>query len=546
MLKKIIELTQVSRAKIFSGAILSIMSGLSGFFFITLVNNMIRELIDDKPLENSYLTYFVGILIAFFLSKRILAGMIIKLSQELHWNIRKNIVKDILKAPQHMVKKKRDEIYSSLTSDVSSIVNGSLMLIELVSSIILIIACFIYMFILSWQLSLISILVISMGSILYLARIKTSDRFLNNSRSLEQEFMLNFNSIINGIKEIMVNPVIGRKISNKISIVVDKAKDNDIKGYTGYLNTEITGRILFYLLIMFILYFSNSLLDQSISVSISFVFVILYLLGPVAMVTALVPVINKTVISLNRLMSLKQELEDNVKKDPIEEEKEPIKDFNTIEFNNYSFSYGENLFSVGPYNLKINKGDIIFLFGGNGSGKTTWLNTMLNVYRPNSGEILIDGEHLDFDSISSYKQMFSPVFSDFFLFSEFYGIDKLDPKEVEEYMELFELSDKVSVDIENKKFSTTDLSTGQRKRLALINSILEKKPLLVLDEWAADQDPIFRQKFYREIIPYLSEKGFTLILITHDDKYYGEAKRLLKMEYGAVSEITNNNLTTDS
>jgi putative ATP-binding cassette transporter len=128
--------------------------------------------------------------------------------------------------------------------------------------------------------------------------------------------------------------------------------------------------------------------------------------------------------------------------------------------------------------------------------------------------------------------MFAVVFSNFFLFDELACADNCDMEKFKRYLQVFELEGKV--ELQDGRFSTTDLSTGQRKRLALIAALLEEKPVLVLDEWAADQDPHFREKFYMDIIPLLKKEGITLIAITHDDKYYHCADKLFRMDYGKL------------
>jgi putative ATP-binding cassette transporter len=89
----------------------------------------------------------------------------------------------------------------------------------------------------------------------------------------------------------------------------------------------------------------------------------------------------------------------------------------------------------------------------------------------------------------------------------------------------------------NVKFSTTKLSTGQRKRLALFAALAEKRPILILDEWAADQDPGFRLFFYNEILPYIKNENITIIAITHDETYFNLADRRLHLESGTITQI---------
>jgi len=536
MYKKLNELAKVSKGKLILYTILSIVAGLTGLFFISLVNKVIAELIAGNSLDIIYLIDFGIILAVFIISKRVMAGGIINLSQELHWNVRKDVADDVLKAPYSVVKEKQDKIYSTLTADVANIVHGSLALIQLASSFILILACFLYMGVLSYKLFAICLLINAFGVVAYLLGAKKNSTRLNKSRDLERNYMDNFDAILSGIKEIKVNPIIGDKIYTKLNSVVDEAKENDIKAFTGYLNAEIITQILYYALVFFVLFYAGSFFDVQLETTISFVFVLLFLMGPVSAIAAMVPVLKRTTISVNRLVELKSDLRDVVaKEDDLVEKIDESLDFEKLEFKECSFSYGENKFSIGPLNFEINKGDVVFIYGGNGSGKTTLLNLILNINRPKTGEIILNNKILDKEKPLKYNVLFSPVFSDFYLFDELYGVETIDIDKANEYIELFELTDKVK--IEDNKFSTLDLSTGQRKRLALINALIENKPLIILDEWAADQDPVFRKKFYREIIPYLSSKGFTLLLITHDDKYYDTADKLFKMEYGSVINV---------
>ncbi|MDD5036083.1 MAG: ATP-binding cassette domain-containing protein [Methylococcaceae bacterium] len=177
-------------------------------------------------------------------------------------------------------------------------------------------------------------------------------------------------------------------------------------------------------------------------------------------------------------------------------------------------------FTLGPLNLIIHPGELVFLIGGNGSGKSTLALLMVGLYRPESGIIRLDGETITEDKIEKYRQHFSAVFFDFFLFESLLGFDKLGiDEQVQEYLKLLDLDHKVT--IKGGKFSTLGLSQGQRKRLALLVAYLEDRPFYVFDEWAADQDPVFKKIFYGEILASLKSRGKTVIVITHDDAYFG-------------------------
>ena len=131
----------------------------------------------------------------------------------------------------------------------------------------------------------------------------------------------------------------------------------------------------------------------------------------------------------------------------------------------------------------------------------------------------------------------SAIFFDNHLFRKLYGIPEPEPGEVDRLLKQFRLSDKTS--LENGEFRTLDLSGGQRRRLALIVSLLEKRPILILDEWTAEQDPEFRRKFYEELLPQMKQAGLTVVAITHDDRYLDELKmpaRRIRFEEGRIVE----------
>lgn len=520
--------------------LLAVISGLSSFFLISTINEIIGELLGSNTIDtNYYLLVFSIVVLIFFVSKRILAAQIIKLTQELYWNIRTDIIELVLKSSFEKIKPVKDEIYSVLTRDVGALTNASTWIIYFFTSAILILACLIYMVFLSWKLFLVFFTIAGFGIVLYLiVDKKNANKFLE-VRNVERKFIRGFNSILDGIKEININPGIGRDISDKrLKKVVRIGKDKSVDAYVGYLNSQIISQLLFYIFIIFILLFSRSLFDLKLETAISYIFVTLYILEPIATIMTIIPVMTNAGISLKRITDLQDNLKQNEHDEQLnkKEAKSLALNFNSLSFKNYSFSYGEDKFEIGPIDFEIKKGDLVFIRGGNGAGKTTFINTILSLYSPKSGAVLLNGTKVIPAEISKLKNLFSPVFSDFYLFDDFYGIEKPDIEKANEYLKVFELTEKVQ--IVDKSFSTIDLSTGQRKRLALIYALLSARPILVLDEWAADQDPIFREKFYTEIIPMMvKEENKTIIAITHDDRYYHVADRILLMEYGKIKEI---------
>ena len=215
--------------------------------------------------------------------------------------------------------------------------------------------------------------------------------------------------------------------------------------------------------------------------------------------------------------------------------------FEKIEMRDIIFSYvdrhSDAAFHIGPIDFTLRSGELVFITGGNGSGKSTFLRVLAGLYHPESGEILLDGMRVNKATRDVYRELFSAIFYDYHLFRRLYGIPEPDPGELARLLAKFRLEDKTG--ITNGEFRTLDLSGGQRRRLALIVSMLEKRPIMLLDEWTAEQDPEYRRKFYDELLPEMMRAGKTVVVITHDDRYLDELHlpaRRIHMEEGRIVE----------
>lgn len=517
--------------------LLGILAGGLNFFFINSVTGYINTLVNHAPvsIDQLYLLRFAAIIVLIILTRRALSLGIIKSSQLLFWKLRKDILSAILDSDYQQLTSKRTDISTAIFRDVYILTEASMSIIMFLTSTVLAIACLIYLAYLSMILFAITLVIAMIGIAVYQLNGARNNALFEHGRVLENKFLENFNSLLNGFKEINMDRRKGNDIfDRKLEPISEEALQNNISAHAGFLRNQITGQVLFYILISSVLIILSVLLNIKAANVISFVFTLLYLLSSIETIMGTLPVMLRAKVSGAHLIDLKTDLEAHKVNNRLPSRYIRREDFDNLSVQNLEFHYPSESepFHIGPVSLDIRKGDVTFIYGGNGSGKTTFIHVLMGVRLPSAGAIYLNDIQIGDGNYPEYKTLFSVVFSDFYLFNELVGIQHFNMERWQSYLQLFELEHKVK--LENNAFSTTDLSTGQRKRLALIVALMEEKPILVLDEWAADQDPYFRKKFYTEIIPRLKEDDVTIIAITHDDKYYHCADKLYKMDYGKL------------
>lgn len=416
--------------------------------------------------------------------------------------------------------------------DITVINDASLGSVEFLTALILAMGCMGYLLYLSHLIFLITALIIALGITLYYFSTTKNTIEFKKSHVQEGNFFTGLNDILLGLKEIYMSQKKRNDIfENKINKVSKIAIEINSRAYRRLLNNAIIGQVSLYILIAFILLFLSLSGNFKPTILINSVFTLIYLLGALQSIINLIPSFSRAKTSSENIIELESYLRQHTR---IHEPSDPpiIGHFSSLSTHQLTFNYGDAAsFQIGPIDLQIVKGEVLFIYGGNGSGKTTLIQTILGFFKPSSGDICVNGLRIN-NELDYYKSFYSVVFSDFYLFDYLIANENPDLNLWNYYANLFGIADKLSLDGNN--YSTLELSTGQRKRVALITVLMEKKPILVLDEWAADQDPDFRGKFYTEILPILKKEGRTIIAITHDDKYYNSADSLYKMENGQL------------
>ncbi|WP_316976516.1 cyclic peptide export ABC transporter [Shumkonia mesophila] len=266
--------------------------------------------------------------------------------------------------------------------------------------------------------------------------------------------------------------------------------------------------------------------------------VLLFCMGPLTKLVAQSPMYLRADVGLQSILDIDRQLLEagGVSTQEARDLSKTYADFRTLSFDRLRFSYrdaqGARTFTVGPLDLAVTRGETVFLVGGNGSGKSTVLRLVVGLLPAEGGSILVDGAPVEGRAVAGYRELFSAIFVDFHLFDRLYGLEGVSPVTVNRMIEEMELGGKVRY--ENGRFTQLALSTGQRKRLGLIAALLEDRAVYVFDEWSAEQDIRFREYFYTRVLPDLKARGKTVIAVTHDDRYWHVADRLVKMDLGRV------------
>ncbi|MDO9269110.1 MAG: cyclic peptide export ABC transporter [Methylobacter sp.] len=325
-------------------------------------------------------------------------------------------------------------------------------------------------------------------------------------------------------------------MAQSLAVSAETYSRYSFRGAVAYLWVNQWAQLLYYLAIGVILYVFPAWQAIDREVIGGYALVFLFMMTPLTLLTTSLPIFSGAKVSLQKVGQLGDQLKrQTVPVDVPDKKTEVCAMFSGLSLQGVTHSFHrekENRnFILGPVDLDFKPGELVFLIGGNGSGKTTLAMLLIGLYMPEQGLIRWNGKVVDDCNRDDYLQNFSVIFSDFYLFDELYGVDNQNAL-VDDYLQRLHLHHKVRV--ENGRFSSVNLSQGQRKRLALLVAYLEDRPFYVFDEWAADQDPEFKHLFYTELLPALKARGKTVLIISHDDRYFYLADRCIKLEEGRI------------
>ncbi len=435
----------------------------------------------------------------------------------------------------------RSRIVAAVTSDAAVLTQASNMLCFTIQGAVLIFFVGLYLAYLSIAAFLLTVvIVVGAGTIFHYKNKRLAEQ-KSESAAWERRLYDRLTDFLNGFKEVRLNKARSDDLYADASEVSMTAANIKIRTQAETFKMIVTSQISMYVLLGAVVFVAPNLSDSLGGTSIAkATTALLFIVGACFGLVQAIPILLNANSAADRIARLEGALETALSAvEP--REITARKRFDKIEMQNIVFRYtdrfSDTVFKIGPIDFTLNSGELVFITGGNGSGKSTFLRVLAGLYPPDSGDIYVDGVRINDNTRDDYRALMSAIFFDYHLFQRLYGVDDPDPAELDRLFRKFRLEDKTGLN--NGEFRTLDLSGGQRRRLALIVSMLEKRPIMLLDEWTAEQDPEYRRKFYDELLPEMLQAGATIIVITHDDRYLDELhlpSRKIRMDEGRIVE----------
>jgi putative ATP-binding cassette transporter len=534
-------MARYSRRSIVLAIMAGAISGICNTALLAILNAALHRTQDSTPyLVWAFIAFCLLLPLARFISELLLS----RLGQATLMDLRVKLSRKILSAPLRQLEELGPHrLLTSLTDDIPVITNALLNIPIICINLAVVFGGLAYLGWLSVPMLLAVLFFMAIGILSYQIPILKAIRYFRLAREDSDALMKAFRALTQGTKELKLHAQRRESfLIHSLQAVANSLRRNNVHGSTIHSAAASWGQVLVFVVVGLTLFVVPTLQPTDTQTLTGYTLVLLYLMTPLQLLMNQLPALSRASVAIKKVEALGFSLHSEHKNTAVAVvEPAPDAVWKSLELVDATHAYQregeENSFTLGPIDLTVTRGELIFLVGGNGSGKTTLAKLLLGLYLPATGEIRFNNEPVNSENMESYRQYFSAVFSDFHLFESLHGMEALD-EQAQSYLKRLQLDHKVQV--QDGALSTTDLSQGQRKRLALLTAYLEGRPIYLFDEWAADQDPVFKEIFYYELLPELKARGKTIIVISHDDRYYHVGDRIIKMDSGKiVSDLPN-------
>jgi len=513
-------------------------SGICNAGLIAMVNHVLNSTVTPGVgLLWAFAALGIGRLATNFAAQVTLANF----AQRATADLRRNLIRKILGVPLRQLEDVgTPRLMVALTDDVGSITDAMLAIPATAVNFAILLGGAAYLGWLSPKVLFAMGVFIVLGAVIYRILIHSGFKHLVAARDEQDRLFRSFRSLTEGIKELKLHRERrGAFLSDNVHTTTEACRRSTVAAELRFIVAQNWSQFLFFTLIGLILFLLPRIEHLDPHALTGYVVATLYLMGPLAGVLGSLSIFGRASAALQKIdqlgLALKTPVDDAPSAHPVAGAAPVFKRLSLINVTHaYRREKEDNPFMLGPISLTFHAGELVFLVGGNGSGKSTLAKVITGLYSPESGEIRVNDQIIGHENRDDYRQHFSAVFSDFHLFDSLIGLHSpsLDVK-ARGYLEQLHIDHKVT--IVNGKLSTTELSQGQRKRLALLTAYLEDRSFYLFDEWASDQDPLFKEVFYTRLLPDLKARGKTILVITHDDHYFHLADRLIKLDYGQIA-----------
>lgn len=515
------------------GLISMVLGALSGVASLALITQIHWALSDPGANAVRMGSLFAATCVLVIVTQVTAHGLLVRLSQSTSARLQYELTNRILSAPlQKLEDAGSHRILNALLGDVGAITGAMTGLPGVCANAMVLLCGIAYLVTLSVPVALCTLVIAAVGVASFLTGLRIAERHLRQARLDSEEVYKHFNALTQGIKELKGNNMRSIDFLYDALLPADTTmRRNLIKGLDIHGFSHNWGRLYLFIGLGLLLFVSPQLWTVTPATLTGYTLTILYLVYPLDGILGWLPAMNSATIALERITALGL-LMDEADGSQIISDEPPW--FESLELRAVTYGYTSpdgHGFSLGPIDMTVRAGEELFIAGGNGSGKTTLAKLLTGLYVPHEGDVLLNGQPVNDQTRGDYRQLFSTVFVEGHLFDRLLGVDP-NPEELQRWVSLLGIEEKV--DVATGRLETDELSRGQRKRLALLVACMEDRPIFIFDEWAAEQDPSFKDIFYRQILPELRERGKTVIAITHDDRYFSAADRVLTLVDGRL------------
>ncbi|MDO8544832.1 MAG: cyclic peptide export ABC transporter [Opitutaceae bacterium] len=525
-----------SRAMMICTFVAALLSGACNAGLIAMVNLALQQ---HGSMTNALIIAFVALAAGRLVTNFIAQITQAHFAQQNSARLRRELVEKILAVPLRQLEEiGAPRLMVALTEDVLVLTEAMLCVPTFSVNVAILIGGAVYLGYLSWTVLLVMGVFIVCGAVAYRVLIRSGFGRLFAARDEQDRLFKHFRELTEGMKELKLHRERrGVFFADHIYGSTERYKRHAIGAEMRFILAHNWSHLLFFTLIGLILFALPKLSDVTPQALTGYVVATLYLMGPLSGVLGSLSLFGRASAALRKIEELGLTLAERAGDDCPMTRRTELPQFERLELVDVTRSYHrekeDDHFTLGPIRLSFQPGELVFLVGGNGSGKSTLAKVITGLYSPDTGVIKLNGRPIGDHNRDDYRQLFSAVFADFYLFENLLGAHGQDlDTQAREYLHALHLEHKVKV--KDGALSNTQLSSGQRKRLALLSAYLEDRPFYLFDEWASDQDPLFKEVFYTQLLPELKARNKTVLVITHDDHYFHLADRLIKLDYGQI------------